>query len=90
MKILTFYSLVELVTKMTKPKQVRVVNHPFWKNMTYQEAIDALSAEDVKPGSAIIRPSTKGNRHLSITWKIDDGLYQHIGTSQVLFCISFS
>ena len=29
-------------------------------------------------GDAIIRPSSKGNDHLAITWKVADGIYQHI------------
>ncbi|KAI9338069.1 SH2 domain-containing protein [Zopfochytrium polystomum] len=66
------------VPRVVKQKQTRVVNHPFWRNCTFQEAIDELSKREHKNGSIIIRPSTKGNNHLSITWKIDTDLFQHI------------
>lgn len=29
-------------------------------------------------GEVIIRPSSKGADHLTITWKVADGIYQHI------------
>ncbi|KAJ3327060.1 Transcription elongation factor SPT6 [Blyttiomyces sp. JEL0837] len=64
--------------KPNKPKQARVVNHPFWKSVSYQEAEQALSGQSVRRGTVIIRPSTKGNNHLSMTWKIDEGVYQHL------------
>ncbi|KAK6604653.1 transcription elongation factor spt6 [Botrytis cinerea] len=30
------------------------------------------------PGDAVIRPSSKGNDHLAVTWKVADGVYQHL------------
>jgi transcription elongation factor SPT6 len=68
-----------VIPRVAKPKQVRLVQHPYWKNVTYQQAVEQLTGPDVRRGSIIIRPSTKGNNHLSITWKIDEGIYQHIG-----------
>ncbi|KAJ3413177.1 Transcription elongation factor spt6 [Chytridiales sp. JEL 0842] len=67
-----------LIPRVVKPKQVRLVQHPYWKNVTYQEAIEQLSPSDVRRGTIIIRPSTKGNNHLSITWKIEQDIFQHI------------
>ncbi|KAJ3383360.1 Transcription elongation factor spt6 [Entophlyctis sp. JEL0112] len=61
-----------------KPKRTRTVNHPYWKNCTYQEAIDSLTGPSVRNGSVVIRPSTKGNDHICITWKVEEGLFQHI------------
>ncbi|KAI8609210.1 SH2 domain-containing protein [Chytriomyces sp. MP71] len=61
-----------------KPKRTRTVNHPYWKNCTYDEAINELTGPSVRNGSLIIRPSTKGNDHICITWKVDEGLFQHI------------
>ena len=29
-------------------------------------------------GSVVIRPSSRGMDHLAVTWKVDDGVYQHI------------
>ncbi|KAJ1562734.1 Transcription elongation factor spt6, partial [Cladochytrium tenue] len=67
-----------VVPRSSQPRRTRVVNHPFWRNCTFQEAVDELSKEGVRNGSIIIRPSTKGNNHLSITWKIGKDLFQHI------------
>ncbi|ORY42146.1 hypothetical protein BCR33DRAFT_698681 [Rhizoclosmatium globosum] len=56
----------------------RSVNHPFWKNVNHQEAVNELTGPSVRNGSLIIRPSTKGNNHICITWKVDEGVFQHI------------
>lgn len=32
----------------------------------------------VKQGEAIIRPSSKGFDHLTVTWKVTENIYQHI------------
>lgn len=29
-------------------------------------------------GDVIIRPSSKGENHLTVTWKVSDGIYQHV------------
>jgi transcription elongation factor SPT6 len=54
----------------------RVIAHPQFKNLGYQQAVGYL--RDVQIGEAVIRPSSKGNDHLTVTWKIDENLYQHI------------
>ena len=54
----------------------RVIAHPQFKNMGYQQAVGYLS--EMQIGEAVIRPSSKGNDHLTVTWKIDENLYQHI------------
>ncbi|KAJ3101887.1 Transcription elongation factor spt6 [Phlyctochytrium planicorne] len=71
-----------VIMRPQKPKQARSVQHPFWKNFTYQEAVDYLSSERMRRGSIVIRPSTKGNDHLSMTWKIDENVFQHIDISE--------
>jgi transcription elongation factor SPT6 len=62
--------------------QVRSIQHPFFKNMDFRGAEEYLSTRP--RGEIVVRPSTKGNDHISITWKLDDGIYQHIGTYFVL------
>ena len=54
----------------------RVIAHPQFKNLGYQQAVGYLS--EMQIGEAVIRPSSKGNDHLTVTWKIDENLYQHI------------
>lgn len=44
--------------------------------MNYKEAEDYLAARP--RGEVVIRPSTKGLDHISITWKVYDGIYKHI------------
>lgn len=55
----------------------RVIKHPNFHNFNYIEAQDYLANQ--QRGDVVIRPSTKGPDHLAVTWKVDDGVYQHIG-----------
>lgn len=34
--------------------------------------------ETMDQGDVIIRPSSKGENHLTVTWKVNDGIYQHV------------
>ena len=61
--------------KMRK-EAVRVIQHPFFKNIDYKRAQVYLASRP--RGEVVIRPSNKGNDHLCITWKVDDGIFQHI------------
>jgi transcription elongation factor SPT6 len=57
-------------------KAKRNVQHPFWHSFNYKEAEDYLASRP--RGEVVIRPSTKGMDHISITWKVYDGIYKHI------------
>lgn len=54
----------------------RVINHPLFKPFNSTQAEEFLGSQ--APGEVIIRPSSKGNDHLAITWKVADGVYQHV------------
>ena len=54
----------------------RVVKHPLFRPFNSTQAEEFLGSQAV--GDAVIRPSSKGNDHLAITWKVADGVYQHI------------
>ncbi|KAG9246272.1 SH2 domain-containing protein [Calycina marina] len=54
----------------------RVVKHPLFKPFNSTQAEQWLGSQS--QGDAVIRPSSKGNDHLAITWKVADGVYQHI------------
>ncbi|XP_050511669.1 transcription elongation factor SPT6 isoform X2 [Diabrotica virgifera virgifera] len=54
----------------------RVIVHPAFHNISYAEAEKCMVNMD--QGEVIIRPSSKGADHLTITWKVTDGIYQHI------------
>jgi transcription elongation factor SPT6 len=54
----------------------RVVKHPLFKPFNSTQAEEYLGSQ--AQGDAVIRPSSKGNDHLAVTWKVADGVYQHI------------
>ncbi|KAL8562544.1 hypothetical protein ACOMHN_045809 [Nucella lapillus] len=54
----------------------RVIVHPNFRNIAYKECEKDMATMDV--GDVIIRPSSKGSDHLTVTWKVADGILQHI------------
>jgi transcription elongation factor SPT6 len=54
----------------------RVIKHPLFKPFNSTQAEEYLGGQPA--GEVVIRPSSKGNDHLTITWKVADGVYQHI------------
>jgi transcription elongation factor SPT6 len=54
----------------------RVVKHPLFKPFNHTQAEEYLGSQ--APGDAIIRPSSKGNDHLTVTWKVAEGVYSHL------------
>ncbi|KAG8984083.1 Transcription elongation factor spt6 [Tulasnella sp. JGI-2019a] len=54
----------------------RIIKHPNFFNLNYKKAEEMLSAQ--QRGDVVIRPSTKGPDHIAVTWKVDEGVYQHI------------
>ncbi|XP_068217415.1 transcription elongation factor SPT6 isoform X2 [Palaemon carinicauda] len=56
--------------------QKRVIAHPAFRNIDYNEAEKVMV--QLEQGDVIIRPSSKGNDHLTATWKVTDGICQHI------------
>jgi transcription elongation factor SPT6 len=54
----------------------RVIKHPLFKPFSSLEAEQYLGSQAV--GDVVIRPSSKGNDHLAVTWKVADGVFQHI------------
>jgi transcription elongation factor SPT6 len=59
-------------------KTRRVVKHPNFHNFNSNQAEAYLDKQ--QRGDVVIRPSSKGIDHLAVTWKVDDKLYQHIGS----------
>jgi transcription elongation factor SPT6 len=62
--------------KYKKKKVTRNIQHPFWQGIDYKAAEKYLA--DRPRGDCVVRPSTKGNDHISITWKVDDKIFKHI------------
>nr|MBE5727278.1 Spt6 [Cucujiformia] len=69
--------------KINKQRQTyvkRVIVHPAFHNISFMEAEKCMVNMD--QGEVIIRPSSKGADHLTITWKVTDGIYQHIDVKE--------
>lgn len=64
------------IASMRSGRQKRLVNHPNFHNQDAGEAEHYLRS--LQRGDCVIRPSSKDD-HLAITWKVDDGVFQHIG-----------
>lgn len=54
----------------------RVIAHPSFMNINYTECERRLASKDL--GDAIVRPSSKASDHLTITWKLVDGVLHNI------------
>lgn len=51
----------------------RIIVHPSFYNISYSDALKIIDKVEV-----IVRPSSKGSDHLTVTWKIAEGIHQHI------------
>ncbi|KAI1160279.1 transcription elongation factor SPT6 [Nemania serpens] len=54
----------------------RVIKHPLFRTFNSTQAEEYLGSQS--SGDVVIRPSSKGHDHLTITWKVADGVFQHI------------
>lgn len=54
----------------------RVIVHPSFHNIGYADAVKFMESKN--QGEAIIRPSSKGEDHLTVTWKVTNNICQHI------------
>ncbi|KAI1308333.1 transcription elongation factor SPT6 [Xylaria venustula] len=54
----------------------RVIKHPLFRTFNSTQAEEYLGSQ--ASGDVVIRPSSKGYDHLTITWKVADGVFQHI------------
>lgn len=54
----------------------RVVNHPKFKNVGLRTACEELFNKDI--GECLFRPSSRGQDHLTCTWKFYDFIYSHL------------
>lgn len=56
-------------------RKKRQIAHPVFRNINCQTAMQFLREQPV--GEVVIRPSTLGSDHLTLTWKVLDGVYRH-------------
>ena len=66
----------------------RVITHSSFHNISYNQAERLLTNMD--QGDCIIRPSSKGDDHLTVTWKVYDNIYSHIDIKEEGKANSFS
>ncbi|KAF1793320.1 Transcription elongation factor Spt6, helix-hairpin-helix motif [Phytophthora cactorum] len=59
----------------TSRRKKRQIAHPLFRNINCQTAMQYLREQPV--GEVVIRPSTLGTDHLTLTWKMLDGVYRH-------------
>ncbi|KAG5439016.1 hypothetical protein PCANB_002347 [Pneumocystis canis] len=62
--------------KEVEQRVTRVIKHPLFRPFNAQQAEDYLAG--MQRGDVVIRPSSSGPDHIAITWKISEGIYQHI------------
>ncbi|KAK3679052.1 Transcription elongation factor spt6 [Recurvomyces mirabilis] len=65
----------KVVDKETGRAQ-RVIKHPDFRPFNSAQAVEYLGP--LGRGSCVIRPSSKGPDHLAVTWKVHEGVFQHI------------
>ncbi|KAI9860448.1 MAG: Transcription elongation factor spt6 [Trichoglossum hirsutum] len=63
-------------TSKESSRMQRVIKHPLFRPFNAVQAEEYLGSQ--ARGDAVIRPSSKGLDHLAVTWKVSDGVYQHI------------
>lgn len=54
----------------------RILKHPYFRNFDQKQAEEYLAPRE--NGEFVIRPSSKGNDHLTVSWKVDHQLFQHL------------
>ncbi|RAL06356.1 chromatin-remodeling histone chaperone SPT6 [Aspergillus ibericus CBS 121593] len=57
-------------------RTMRVIKHPMFRPFNSTQAEEYLGSQS--RGDVVIRPSSKGPDHLAVTWKVADGIFQHI------------
>ncbi len=54
----------------------RAIDHPCFRNISNAEALRLMQSK--LPGEVIFRPSSKGEDHLTLTWKVVGDCLEHI------------
>ena len=70
-------------SKKKKKRQTyikRIIVHPSFHNIDYAKAEKKLA--EMNNGDAIIRPSSKGINHLTLSWRVYDGITAHVDITE--------
>lgn len=68
--------MIEVREEVRSRVELRLFNHPKFKNMGITQAIEWISSEPI--GEFIVRPSATKKDYLTITWKFYEGIVCHI------------
>ena len=60
----------------TSMRATRVLKHANFRPFNSRQAEEYLGSQ--ARGDVVIRPSSNGSDHLAVTWKVADGLFQHL------------
>lgn len=60
--------------------QLRRIDHPLYHNVSFQSAMKLL--EDQPAGEVVIRPSSKGVDHLTVSYKVTGTAVAHIDVKE--------
>lgn len=70
-------AMEESKKKQQRPTYIkRIIVHPAFHNIDFKKSEAMLREMD--QGEAIIRPSSKGQDHLTLTWKVHTNINQHV------------
>ncbi|ESO02336.1 hypothetical protein HELRODRAFT_161592 [Helobdella robusta] len=58
----------------------RIISHPSYCNVDYLNCKKLM--ENFERGDVIIRPGSKGNDHLTVTWKVSNGVFWYIDVKE--------
>ncbi|KAF7990730.1 hypothetical protein HCN44_000535 [Aphidius gifuensis] len=68
----------EKIQQNLRVYHIRIITNKYFKNVNYPETENIMKHHSTKQGDAVIRPSSKGCDHLTITWKVTDNVFHHI------------
>jgi transcription elongation factor SPT6 len=70
------HSVAEDESKLGQKYVPRMVNHPKFRNIALKTVCEELKSKDI--GECIFRPSSRGQDHITCTWKFYDFVYSHL------------
>lgn len=71
----------EMAQERAKLARIRNIQHPLYHNFSFKQAEEYLAPQSV--GDCVIRPSSKGPKYLTITWKVANNLFQHLLVQEI-------
>lgn len=67
--------------KDAQQRATRIIKHPLFKAFNAKQAEEYLAT--MARGDAVVRPSSLGYDHIAVTWKVTDGIFQHLDVLEI-------